>query len=411
MAKHTDEYLVGLDLGTSTTRCAVVCCRPDGHLILEGYTETPALGIAKGLVVDAAQATECVRNVVERAAERSRVKVVSVLAAVATPYARGLNSRGCIGIAHDDKVARGGDARRALAAANRVSLPSDRVVAEVYSQGFAVDDVRGIHNPVGIAGGRLEAEAHVVTDALSAHANVTQVVRQAGCHVERIIFGPLAAAQAVLSDEEKRLGAVHVHIGAGTTSLALYCGGYPRFSRVLPIGSQHITNDLAIGLNTSVVEAEKLKRRCGIAPARRPRGGAETPKVDVPLADGSGVQAYPLWRVGLIVQARVEEIFELASRELDRSGLPVASCARAVLTGGFCAMGGALEAAERALRRPVRAGCVAMETTLGQFQSGPAHVVVLGTVARGVTHRELKLDQRFEETGWRRLLSRVAGWL
>jgi cell division protein FtsA len=221
----------------------------------------------------------------------------------------------------------------------------------------------------------------------------------------------MAAAQAALSDEEKQLGAVHVHVGAAKTCIALYCGGYPRFSRVLPVGCQHITNDLAIGLNTSVVEAEKLKRRHGVAPSRRPRRGAEHPRVEVPLADGTAMQAYPLWRVGLIVRARVEEIFELVVRELDRSGYGWASSARAVITGGFCRMRGALEAAERALRRPVRFGCVTLDTTLSQFDADATHAVALGAALRGVTHRELALDRRFDDTGWRRLLSRVASWL
>jgi len=411
MGRAAEQYLVGLDLGTATTRCAIVCYRSSGELIVEGYAETPTLGVVKGLVVDAAAATECVRAAVAAAATRARVRVVTVLASVATPYARGLNSRGCIGIDHEDKVARGSDARRALAAANRLSLPSDRSVSEVYTQGFAVDDVRGIHNPVGIAGGRLEAELHVVTDLLSAHANLRHTVRRAGFRLERALFGPMAAAELVLSDEEKRLGGVHIDIGAGKTSVVLYFGGYPRFSRILPIGSQHITNDLAVGLNSSVFEAEKLKRRHGIADARRPRHRADAVTVDVPLADGSAVQHFPLWRAGLIVQARVDEIFELVGKELDRSGMAVASCARAVLTGGFCRMEGALRAAETALRRPVRLGRVEMGTTLGQFESDPTHAVVLGTAARGVLYREQKLDHRFDDGGWRGWLSRAASWL
>ncbi|MFW6108211.1 MAG: cell division protein FtsA [bacterium] len=411
MAKTTDAYLIGLDLGTATIRCAVACIRPDGDLVLEGYAETPSLGIAKGLVVDAGQAAECVSAAVDAAAQRAGVDVLSVLPAVATPYARGFNSRGCIGITRDDKVVRGPEARRALAAARRIALPSDRAVAEIFSQGFAVDETRGIRNPVGMVGGRLEAEVHIVTDSLSAQTNAEQIVARAGYRAERTLFGPLAAAEAVLTPEEKDLGAAHVHIGAGTTSVALYRGGYPRFSRVLPIGCQHITNDLAIGLNTSVVEAEKLKRRHGIPAARRPRRGAEKPRVEVPLADGSAMQAFPLWRVGLIVRARVEEIFELVAREVDRSGYAWGASARAVLTGGYCRMDGALAMAERSLRRPVRFGIAELATTLSQFQADPAHAVVLGAVLRGRAHRERARDRRFEDSGLRRLLSRVASWL
>jgi cell division protein FtsA len=411
MVRKKEEHLVSLDLGTAAVRCAVVCWRPNGELILEGYAEAPSAGIAKGLVVDAERAAACVGAVVDAAAERAGVTVLSVLPAVATPYARGLNSRGCIGITHDDKIVRGADARRALAAARRVALPSDRAVSEIYSQGFAVDETRGTHNPVGLVGARLEAEVHIVTDALTAHQNAERIVAAAGYHGERITFGPLAAAEAVLTGEERRLGVVHVHVGAGTTAVALYFGGYPRFSRVLPIGCQHITNDLAIGLNTSVVEAETVKRRHGIPSSRRPRRGAERPRIEVPLPDGTGVQTFPLWRVGLIVRARVEEIFELVARELDRSGYGCAAGARAVVTGGYCRMEGALAMAERVLRRPVRFGCVELETTLSQFQADPAHAVVLGTAVRGRTHRELERDRRFEDSGWRRLFSRVAGWL
>jgi len=411
MSQRHDEYLVALDLGTAATRCAVACWRTNGELMLEGYAEVPTAGVDRGLIVDAAAAAESVTEAVQGAATSARVRAVSILAAVATPYARGLNSRGCIGIDHDDKVVRGNDALRVLAAANRLSLPGDRAVTEVYSQGFAVDDVRAIRNPVGIAGGRLEAEIHVVTDALSAHANLQQAIAKAGFRLERVIYGPLAAAEAVLSDEEKRLGSIHVDIGAAKTSLAIYAGGYPRFCRVLPIGSQHITHDLAIGLNTAVDDAEQLKRQHGIVDGRRPRRSENAPKVDILLADGTAVHAVPLWRVGLIVRARVEEIFELVAKELDRSGLPIAGCARVVLTGGFCRMDGALAAAHRTLRRPVRLGRVEMESALAQFEPDPTHAVVLGTLARGVSNRERRFDHRFEESGLRTMFRRVAAWL
>jgi len=411
MARRDDEYLVALDLGTRTTRCAIACWRRDGEIVLEGYGEARTLGVSKGLIVDAGGAAESVRRTIEAAAERARVRVYTVLAAVGTPFARGLNSRGCIGIVHDDKIARGNDARRALAAANRISLPADRAVAEVYSQGFAVDDVRGIHNPVGIAGGRLEAEVHVVTDSLCAHANVEQAIRQAGFRPERVVFGPLAAAEAVLASEEKRLGSVHVDIGAETTSVAIYAGGYPRFSRVLPVGCQHITNDLAIGLNTPVPSAAAILRECGIVDSRRPRRKESVATVQVPRADGEAARLVPLWRVGFIVRARVEEIFDLVSKELDRSGVAAAGAARVVLTGGFCQIKGARDAAERILRRAVRFGSVDVESTLSQFEPGPAHAVLLGTLARGVSHRERRYDHRFDEGGWRAMFKRVASWL
>jgi cell division protein FtsA len=415
MAKANEEYLVALDLGSSTTRCAIACWRPDGEVVLEGYAERPTAGVSKGLIVEARAVVPGVKAAIRAAAARAQVRVGTALASVATPYARGLNSRGCIGVTRDDKVVRGKDAKRALAAANRVTLPSDRAIAEVLTQGFAVDDVRGIHNPVGMTGGRLEAEVHVVTDLLSAHDNVRQLIRSIPsgikrCRLERVIFGPAAAAAAVLSEEEKRLGAVHIDIGAGTTSLVLFCGGYPSFARVLPIGCQHITTDLAIGLNTSVAAAERLKRRPGVLAARRPRRGRDSPRIEVPLADGSDTRACPLWRLGFIVRARVEEIFALASKELDRSGVAPAVCARVVLTGGFCRTDGALEAARRLLRRPVRFGTVEIATTLPQFESDPTHAVVLGTLLRGVVRREEKLDRRFDEGGWRGLLRRVASW-
>ncbi|HUT36178.1 MAG TPA: cell division protein FtsA [Planctomycetota bacterium] len=413
MPRRRDEYLVSADLGTAITRAAVACWRADGDLVLEGYAETPTRGVAKGIIVDAAEAAESLRQAVEEAANLARVRVYTVLAAVATPFARGVNSRGCIGIAHEDKLVRGADAAQALAAASRVSLPGDRVVAEVYSQGFMVDEVRNVRNPVGMACGRLEAELHVVSDSLSAHANVRQAARKAGVHLEHAIFAPLAAAEAVLSPEEKRLGSAHVDIGAAKTSVSVYFAGYPRYSRVLPIGAQHITNDLAIGLNIPVAEAEQLKRRCGAADVRRPRGGDVGEKIDVALANGGGIQAVPLWRIGLIVRARVEELFEMVGKELDRSGVAAAAagCGRVVLTGGFCRMTRALAAAHRALRRPVRLGRVEMGCLLPQFELDPTHAVVLGALFRGMHHREQRLDHRFEERGLRTVFKRVAGWL
>jgi len=398
MSRRHDEYLVSLDLGSATARAAVACWRADGDLVLEGYGEVPSRGVFKGMIVDAADATECVGEAIEQAANLARVRVCTVLAAAATPFARGLNSRGCIAVTHEDKLVRGSDAQQALAAANRVSLPADRAVAEVYSQGFAVDDIRGVANPLGMACGRLEAELHVVSDSSTAHANLRQAIKKAGYHTEQILFGPLAAAEAVLTQEEKRLGCAHVDIGAGTTSVCVYARGYPRHVRVLPIGAQHITNDLAIGLNATVADAEQVKRRCGITDARRPRNGEPCEKLDVPLADGHGPQAVPLWRIALIIRARVEEIFELVARELDRSGAaPVGT--RVALTGGMCHMHGVLAAAHRVLRRPVRLGIVEMRAIIPQFQPQPTHAVVLGALERGVQLRGQGVEPQFQDRG------------
>jgi cell division protein FtsA len=204
---------------------------------------------------------------------------------------------------------------------------------------------------------------------------------------------------------------VHIDIGAGTTSVTLFAGGYPRFFRVLPVGGQHVTNDLAIGLNTTAAEAELLKRRFGLGEGGTPRRRSNGPKVAVPVPDSAAVREVPLWRLHVIIRARVEEILEMVVSELGRSGVAEAACARAVLTGGFCDMQGARAVAKDVLGRPVRFGRVEVETTLGQFESNPAHAQVLGIVERGVYYRDQKLDRRFEEGGLKGLLNRVAGWL
>jgi len=411
MPRRRDEYLVSLDLGTAATRAAVACWRADGDLVLEGYGETPTHGVAKGIIVDAADAADSIRQAVEQAANLARVRVHTILAAVATPFARGFNSRGCIPIVHEDKLVRGSDAAQALAAANRVSLPSDRTVAEVYSQGFAVDDVRGVRNPVGMACGRLEAEVHAVSDSLSAHANVRQAIKKAGYHLEQPVFAPLAAAEAVLTDEEKSLGSTHVDIGAAKTSVSAYAGGHPRYTRVIPIGGHHVTNDLAMGLDIAIADAEALKVRCGIPDARRPRGGEPAETLDVPLPDATGSQPVPLWRIAQIIRARIEEIFELVAKEIERGGFAPAACGRVVLTGGPVSAPGTLAAAHRALHRPIRLGKPDVSSVVTQFQCSPAHAVVLGTLARGLYHREKRFDQRFHERSFRTLFRRVAGWL
>ncbi len=260
MPRRRDEYLVSLDLGTAVTRAAVACWRADGDVVLEGYAETPTRGVAKGLIVDAAEAAECIREAIEGAASLARVRVYTVLAAIATPFARGVNSRGCIAIAHEDKLVRGADAAQALDAANRVSLPGDRVAVEAYSQGFTVDDARNARNPVGMVCARLEAELHVVSDSQSAHANVRQAVKKAGFHLERAIYAPLATSEAVLTPEEKRLGGAHVDVGAAKTCISVYFGEYPRYTRVVPIGADHITRDLAIGLNIPLADSGRGDR-------------------------------------------------------------------------------------------------------------------------------------------------------
>ena len=347
------DLVVGLDVGT-TKICAVITePGPLGVLSVIGVGTAPSRGLRRGVVVNIESTVEAIKTAVGEAEQMAGVDVSGVFAGIAGGHIRGVNSRGVVPITGRDREVSDADVERVVEAARAINLPQDREIIHVLPQNFIVDDGEGVREPIGMSGVRLEAEVHIVTGAVTSVQNVIRSVNRAGLTVQDIVLEPLASAEAVLHDDERELGVLAIDIGGGTTDVALIRNGAVWHTAVLPLGGDHISNDIAIGLRTPTADAEDIKKRYGCAltalvPAE------ET--VDVPSVGGRKPRQFSRQLLSEIIQPRVEEIFTLVARDLSRAGFQDAATAGVVVTGGTSIMEGVPELAEGIFDQPVRRG-------------------------------------------------------
>src|SRR6266404_3832966 len=192
-------------------------------------------------------------------------EVARVYAGVAGGHIRSLNSRGVVAVSNREREVTAADVERAVEAARAINVPQDREIIHVLPQTFMVDDADGVREPIGMSGVRLEVEVHIITAAVTSIQNVVRSVNRAGLAVQDVVLEPIASAEAVLFPDEKELGIVLIDIGGGTTDMALFRDGAVWHTAVLPLGGDHITNDVAVGLRTPMTDAESLKKRYGCA--------------------------------------------------------------------------------------------------------------------------------------------------
>jgi cell division protein FtsA len=377
---RAQNVIVGLDVGT-TKICAIVAePGPLGGLDVVGVGTSPSRGLRKGVVVNIDSTVEAIRKAVAEAEQMAGVEVSSVYAGIAGGHIRGVNSRGVVAVSGKGREVSPGDVERALEAARAINLPPDREIVHVLPQTFVVDDQDGVREPVGMSGVRLEVEVHVVTGAVTSVQNVVRSVNRAGLAVQDIVLEPLASAEAVLFPEEKELGAVLIDIGGGTTDVALFRDGAIWHTAILPLGGDHITNDIAVGLRTPGADAEDLKKRYGCALTSLVH---EDETIEVPSIGGRKARQLSRQLLSEIVQPRVEEIFTLVARELTRSGFQDAATAGVVVTGGSSIMEGVAELAEQVFDQPVRRGVPETVGGLADVVQSPIYATGVGLALYG----------------------------
>ena len=382
--RRRERHLVGLDIGTSKVAAIVGECH-DGHEVgIIGLGVAESQGIRRGAVVNLEAAVESIRKAIEEAELTAGVEIDNVYLGLSGTHIKGFNSRGVVAVAGKNREITRDDVRRAIDAARAVSLPSGREIIHVLPQDFVVDEEDGIGDPVGMLGARLEVNVHIVTGGASATQNLVACVNRAGVSVKESVLEQLAASEAVLTPEEKDLGVAVIDIGGGTTDLAIYERGFLWHTAVIPIGGDHFTNDIAVGLRMPIPEAEKLKRRCGCALSTLV-GDDEV--MDVASVGGRPARTMARRILSEVIQPRAEEMFHLVWDEIDRAGYEKSLNAGIVLTGGAANLDGMPDIAEQIFDLPVRRGMPSGIGGLADHIDNPSFATAVGLLLRARDQR------------------------
>ncbi|NKB67769.1 MAG: cell division protein FtsA [Candidatus Latescibacteria bacterium] len=373
--------VVGLDLGTAKF-CAVIAERDQaGTAEIIGVGVHPSEGLQRGVVVDVERAVQAIGKAVEEASLMAGVHVGAVYAGIAGEHLHGFDSHGLIAVGGVDQEISAAEKERVIETAQTVAqVDSSREILHVLPQEFAVDEQRGIRDPVGINGVRLEVAIHLVTGSVTAAQNICKSILRAGIEVKDIVFEPLAASYAVLEEEERELGVCLLDIGAGTTGLAVFKQNSVRHTAVLGLGGQNATNDLAVGLRTSVRHAERLKKEKGCVLEELV---LEDDEIEVPGIGSLAPHRAQRHHLATVLGPRMEEILTLVRDELERVGWNRKLDAGIVLTGGGSMLEGMVELAEQVFRLPVRLGQPQGLPGLTEKVSSPEYATAVGLVLYG----------------------------
>jgi cell division protein FtsA len=367
------EIIFGLDVGT-TKICALVGEVTNRQLRIIGVGMEEARGIKRGVVVDVPEATIAIAKAIEQAEKTSGYDLAQAVVTISGEHVKSTNNRGVVGVGRNDDPITREDVERVLAAAQDIQLPRNQQIIHLIPRQFTVDEQHGIVNPVGMRGFRLEVEAHIVTADQPALLNLAQCVGNVGINADEYVLNALAAGEAVLEPNEREMGVIVADIGGGTTDLALYMQGQVWHTKTLTIGGYHISNDIAIGLRAPFEVAEQVKIQYGdCRPAQidpdytfavEPFGGE---KINVGRQD-----------LAHVIEARVEEIFQLILEEIKRSGYGGLLPAGIVLTGGTAQLRGITAVAERVLNVPARVAGPKKIVGLVEALDSPAYASSVG---------------------------------
>jgi cell division protein FtsA len=384
METGSGPVIVGLDVGSSKVATVVARKAPEGLEIL-GVGESRTEGMRKGSVVNVDATVQSIRKSVSEAEKMTDVSINSAFVGVSGPLIKSFNSHAAISVRNEREVT-DEDVARVLALAKAVELPNDREILHVLTQEFSVDDIGGIKDPRGVAGIRLDARVHVVTDDVPSTRNLVKCVEKADLSVDEIALGPLASANAVLTPEEREVGVVLLDFGAGTVEMAIFQGEALRHTFVLPLGGSNITSDVAIGLKVPWADAEAMKISSGSAMIQKVR---RDELVELPGVGGR--QPRPIRRQYLseIIEPRAEEIFGLVRKEILRSGYEETLGAGVVLTGGGSLLDGLIELGERVFQLPVRRGGPIGVGGLVEVIGSPGYATAVGLALYGANMADM----------------------
>jgi cell division protein FtsA len=386
MARTEDKYIVALDIGTSKVCTLVGEINDRGQLEIIGKGTSPMKGTRRGNIINLDQAIEAVKKAVDEAEVMAGLQIESVYVGVSGDHIRSVNSRGVVSVMGKHKEIGREDIDRVIEASKSINIPAELELLHVIPREFVVDGQDGIHDPIGMTATRLEANVHIVTGARTHDQNVLTCVNKAGIAVQELVLEQLAAAEAVLTQDEREMGVLLMDIGGGTTDYAVFLEGNVVHTNVLPVGAGHFTSDISVVLRTPMEDAERIKKRHGCAPKILSR------------QELTG-----------ILEPRAAEIAKLVYRDLEKVGLDKEIRSGVVLVGGGAEMEGMVEMVEQIFDQSARKGVPRGFGGLADTVSTPDCAAAAGLLLWGLRN-QTKVRTRRPRRGLGKVADSFKSW-
>lgn len=370
-----EHIIAALDIGSTKVEALIAEVAPPNPPRIIGVGRCRSDGLRRGMVVDLEKTTRSVRTAMSDAELMAGCSVATVTTAIAGEHIRSINSRGVVAVTRSTEGIGAVDIERVVDAARALPIPQDREVIHVLPMDYIIDDQSGIKRPEGMFGSRLEAEVLIVTGAMTAVRNVHKSIQNAGYEVANLVLESLACGRALLNPAEEESGVAVINLGGGITDIAVILEGSLRYNIALAVGGKNVTSDLAIGLRTPVDDAEQIKINCGSVHSAESR---YLVPVSVPGVGDRPPREVASELVASIIEPRMEEIFEVALREIKKTPYFELLTSGIILTGGGSLLSGIVDLAERIFDLPVRIGRPSGVEGMKDLAASPAHATAVG---------------------------------
>jgi len=388
-----EKIIVGLDVGTSNVRTVVAKVNfEEGKPQILGVGEVPSFGLRRGVVVDIEETVKSIEQSIRQAEQASGLPIKEVYVSLGGDHLTCQLKKGVVAVSRADNEISEEDVQRAIEAVSNVASAPNREIIHIIPRCFNVDNQSGIKDPVGMTGIRLEVESLLVEAATPFVKNLTKCINEAGLEIMELVAAPLAAARAVLNKRQRELGVLALDLGGGTANMTVFEEGDIIYLYVLPIGSAHITSDLAIGLRSSLDVAERVKLEYGSALIEEI---SKKEMIDLSKLGLDGEGVVPRRQVVQIIEARLSEILELTNKNLKKIGRQGLLPAGVVLLGGGAKTPGLVDLVKKELRLPAQIGFPLEVGGLVDQVDDPAFATALGLVFWGMDMEGKEKQRQF----------------
>ncbi len=370
------DIVTALDIGTSKICAMVGQLNKDDGIEIIGMGIVPTRGLKKGLIVNIDMVINDIKKALREAEKTSELEIKSVFMGIGGGHIKTVNSKGSVPVRREDGEIITEDTRNVIETAKAIKLPEGRDIIQVLPQDFAIDNQSEIKDPIGMNGVKLEVMTHIVTGMVTQTQNFIKSVNQAGFKIEDIVFNLLASSKSVLSPSEKELGVLLIEMGAGTTNFVILEKDSLKYSQVLAIGGNHITNDIAIGLHISTQEAEKIKKRYGV--------GLD---METNINNQENPDNITGYQLSEIVQPRIAETVRIVKEEIERAGFVNLIASGVVITGGSSLLKGMTSNVRDIFNLPTRIGVPSLAYQIKDIPDKPIYSTCTGLLRCGFDFR------------------------